>query len=547
MLIAAAAANAQEARTLQLPEVLRQIPPGAPAVLIVPHIKRASDDLTRLLEGMDRANLLLGARPIDQIKSISGYNIAIDDNGAAAMIITDITTTPPRIAWLLPTDDAATFLAGNFTGKAADAESYARSDGSTVFARVIGSHVLIGDDAATVRDFTPGEGMLTPLTASLRGREIPAIADANFVLIARKPMLASLRQRALGVAAANGVAMPAIAVLASKLTDELDSLIMTLQGDPLAMVLRSVAIFDSSSSFGSHAPDQPATDAGLARIPESEDTATLALNVDLAALGGEAILRDIAALLDETRPAIPAWLASTRSIQLAIHPSPAGSKGGLLNGASVAFGTAAPDRLRDALRSAIMAGATAQPPSTEAKWSESQQLADGSMADAFEVVDRDATPESAAVSALLFGSSGMRGYVRQASADSLVMTFAQRPAVLQLATNAAQQASTNAGAGYANSPTLKVMRRWMWTQRDIEGYVNVGSLLSMVGETIGRLPGGGPPLPEIDPGAPPVGFAMDVSVRRADGVMIVPAAVLAPIVDEILRMRPAATPLQDGN
>src|SRR5262245_30892915 len=69
--------------------ILRVIPPDAHAAFIVPSLKRASDDLTRLLEGMDRANILLGLRPIDQFKSVTGFTVGLDDHGSAAIVVVD--------------------------------------------------------------------------------------------------------------------------------------------------------------------------------------------------------------------------------------------------------------------------------------------------------------------------------------------------------------------------------------------------------------------------------------------------------------------------
>src|SRR5437870_10854114 len=67
-------------------DVLAMIPASAAAAVIIPNLKYCSDEITRFLEGMDRANLLLGTRPLDQLKSASGFNVGINDVGAAALI-----------------------------------------------------------------------------------------------------------------------------------------------------------------------------------------------------------------------------------------------------------------------------------------------------------------------------------------------------------------------------------------------------------------------------------------------------------------------------
>jgi hypothetical protein len=98
----ACAARGQSVPANALPDVLRLIPSTAHATIVVPHMKYASDHLTRLLEGMDRANLLLGSRPIDQFKSSLGYTVGVNDHGSAALVVVDAAAQPPRIAWLMP-------------------------------------------------------------------------------------------------------------------------------------------------------------------------------------------------------------------------------------------------------------------------------------------------------------------------------------------------------------------------------------------------------------------------------------------------------------
>src|SRR5438874_506187 len=67
-------------------ELLAMIPGNACAAVVIPNLKFCSDEITRGLEGMDRANLLLGSRPLDLIKSATGFNVGINDVGGAAMV-----------------------------------------------------------------------------------------------------------------------------------------------------------------------------------------------------------------------------------------------------------------------------------------------------------------------------------------------------------------------------------------------------------------------------------------------------------------------------
>ena len=85
VLIARAKVHAQASAGLE--GMIKLIPADAQAALIVPNVKILSDQITQCLEGMDRAGLLLGSRPIDQFKSASGFNVAVDDLGSAAVVL----------------------------------------------------------------------------------------------------------------------------------------------------------------------------------------------------------------------------------------------------------------------------------------------------------------------------------------------------------------------------------------------------------------------------------------------------------------------------
>ena len=134
----------------------------------------------------------------------------------------------------------------------------------------------------------------------------------------------------------------------------------------------------------------------------------------------------------------------------------------------------------------------------EAKWLDDQTLADGSKADAYEVRLAGSTPELESqrfVEGLLFGTSGMRGYVRPLS-DAVVITFAQRPAVLTQACDSAQQASASPQSGFASSPAVRVIRQWMPAQLDVEVYLGAAQIILVFNFVLslrrGKLAGNNP-------------------------------------------------------
>ena len=538
--IAASQAVAQEAQPSASPATrlppgleaaLRLIPAEAHAAIVVPHLKHASDDLTRMLEGMDRAGLLVGSRPIDHFKSITGFATAVDDNGSAALIVSEHGTS-----WLVPVTNAEEFLAANFTPHPDQAGALRSADGRIVYASGLQTHVLLSDDLAVAGDFIPvvtqGQAM-----AGFIGERAPlGAADADAIIIARAPMIGILRERAMKSAGERGAAPLALAALAEKASEKIDAVVWCVQCDPLALVVGGSAFFSDGSVVGAAAPPQPPDDAGLSRLPNQP--AVLALSINIAAVGGDAALRDVAREVGLDAEPLPAWLSLCRSLQVHIAPSPAGAVGGVLNGAFLALAGDDTQKIRDAIRRDLSEVDQALP--RDSKWVDDQALPDGTKAALFESHSITPTAERAMIETLLLGSAGARGYVA-AAGDSIIMTFAQRPMLLTEALKSAQQAASAAGApaGFAANAAVRIMRQWMPAQRDIEGYVGTGQASAMLQQFATSLPLPIDSLPRFDESLPPIGFSLDVSPRRIDGGLIVPAGVLAPMLDELMRRRQA--------
>lgn len=523
----------------RLVELLRIVPADAHAAVVIPNLKRTSDDLTRMLEGMDRSGILLGARPIDQLKSQSGFNTAIDDQGSAAIILTDSAASPPHIVTILPAENEKDFLEGNFTGRASadDGTAFTRADGSRMFARSIDSHIAMSGDSAMLQAYQPGAGLGESLLARLGERGIAGLADADAVVVLRSPMIKQMRQRVLAPLAERGVALPGAAAMLLALADELEAVIITVQFDPLALIAHCTAVSKTESVFGSHATSEIKPDAGLSRIPDGP--AAFALSIDFAALGGEAMWKDIAAAMQDQPEAIPLWLKTARSLQLVIAPSEAGAKAGLLNGAAIILAGDEPAKLRDALKNDLEAAGKDANAGRSVKWTDAQKLTDGSTADAFEIRTNDAPAMQASIEAVLFGASGFRGYVRTLE-SCVVMTMAQRQNFLASITQTASMDGREAASGphpsdLSGSAVVKVMREWMPSQRDVEAYLGAAQLTGMLSPYERLLPLNGFALPQFDAGAPPIGFAADVTKHRVDAALIVPAQVLAPAFDEVVR------------
>ncbi|HVP73766.1 MAG TPA: hypothetical protein VMS30_08510 [Phycisphaerales bacterium] len=535
--VAAGHADTQQAQpssasVLQLPPglqaALRLIPAESQAAIIIPHLKHASDHLTRLLEGMDRAGILIGSRPIDHFKSITGFATAVDDNGATALVVSEHGT-----AWLVPVTNTEEFIAANFTPHPDQAGALRSADGRTVYAGGLQTHVLLSDNVSVARDFMPVMTQGQSL-AGLVGERAPfGATDADVIVIARAPMIRTLRERVLKIAGNEGIDFPAMAALTEKVTEQIDAIVWCLQCDPLALVVHASAFFKDGSVVGVAAPPQPPDVAGLSRLPNQP--ATLALSINIAALGGAAAMRDITGEAGLDDGLLPSCLSLCRSLQVYLAPSPAGAVGGALNGAYVAMAGDDPQKIRDAIKRDLTADGESNPPARQSRWTDDQALPDGTKAALYESRSINPTDERAMIETMLFGSAGARGYVA-AAGDSIIVTFAHRPALLNEAIKSAQEA---APAGFASSAAVRIMRQWMPAQRDIEGYIGTGQASAILQQFASAMPLPVDALPRFDESLPPVGFALDVSPRRIDGGLIVPAGVLGPMLDEFIRRRQA--------
>jgi hypothetical protein len=533
--------------------ILRVIPPDAHAALIVPNLKRASDDLTRLLEGMDRANLLLGLRPIDQFKSVTGFTVGLDDHGSAAIVVLDtgdpLNNRPAQTVTIVPVRDPQEFIKWNLPEmEEGEPDARRRTDGTIVYVKPLAAHIIMGEDMQAVRSYSERDG-LEPTLAAMAGKHTAIFTHGEFGIIARQPAIAALKQSLLQHAHRAGAALPGVAMLSQHLADDVDLVALSLDCDPLAVIVRGFARFDDNSDFGTfvpsdtQAPAMPAP-ASLSALPNKPYA--FAISVNLTALGGENMVQAVTRVIGQPPNDLPRWMAGTSAFTFAIALSQAGAAGGLLNEATLTLAADDPAVMRDAIRHDMLALQNNDRIKREVEWKENQPLAntaEGLSADAWEARTMNVPPEFAHVEIaerLLFGASGMRGYVRQES-GTVLMTFSQRPAVMQALSKSVREtadsaASTNAGFG--GSATIRTMRRWLPAQRDIEMYMHPGparQMLTMLWPT--PLP-----LPEFGMGLPPVGAALDVQPRQASATAIVPTGILAPLFDELTRRVPLPQP-----
>lgn len=521
--------------------VLKTVPPDAQAAIIVPHLKVLSDQLTQCLEGMDRANLLMGSRPLDQMKSAAGFNAGVDDLGGAAWVIPG-GPAEAKPVFIVPVSDPKTFLEASFVSHEGDA--WKRADGSVVFAKALEKHVVLGPDAAIVKAWAPGEG-LGPWLKNQMGERGGVVMYAGEALLFARGGAIGRFMRDAEKAAPPGVPMaPGMNQMAGAFDDSLEAAVVTLDFDPLGLIARSYARFKADSVVGQAAAGGANAGRGLASLPGKPFY--FAGSIDVEGLGGAEAFKRLAAALALPEP--PAWVLQARNVEFAAYPSPAGLAGGLLNDAMAILRTADPAGAKAFIKQQIIA--TKDLPDgvkREVAWQDDKPLKDGLKADAYEVKVTDAPPgheQQQIASSLIFGSAGWRGFVRQLD-DGVLMTFSQRPAVLQAAL-AAAAAKPDAGGTLASNGAVKMMRQWMPPHCDVEGYLGVGPLGQAVKQMAESLPMlGEARLPEFDESLPPIGFGLEINDHGAESSTIVPAGVLAMMFDAVMKQG-AAAPVGPG-
>jgi hypothetical protein len=537
LLVVSATVRAQSPPASQpespLEVILKIIPADAQAGIVVPNIKYASDQITQCLEGMDRANLLLGSRPLDQMKSSSGFTVGIDDVGSLAIILAGDNAKPLPL-FIIPVNDAEAFMSGNFATRNADACTTAA--GRTMYVKPIDSrHIVMSADAAATRSFQSGEGVRHSLKSALGERGSKLLASGEIVLFGRQDGVRRLAD-SLQQQAKTARNMPPIPEgLKASILDSVDAAMLALDFDPLGLVIHSMGRVKDGSAFASVTSAAKAGSNALGLLPNKPFY--FAASIDITALGGAEPLAAMAKLLGMPEP--PAWLAQAQSIQFAAYPSPAGLTGGLLNDAVAVVRTPQPAAAKSQLKEFLLASQNGADGITrQVKWEDEKALEGIGTVAAYEVKVLDVPPERAQQQMLwqfLFGRGGCRGYISQ-SDDALIMTFSQRPAVLQTALAAARADTAQAAGNLAAAPAIKTMRQWMPPRTVADGYLGLGQIAQLVKQAMESMGmAGGGAMPEIDAGLPPIGLGMNVADRGIETCTVVPSGVLALMLDQAMQ------------
>ncbi|MBM4101846.1 MAG: hypothetical protein FJ256_06240 [Phycisphaerae bacterium] len=535
-----------------LDDVLALIPPDAASFVVVPNLATVNADAESCIAAMDRKESVLVGRPIDQLRSALGITEGLDERGSLALWSSGTRSDEGRaFLLLLPAENPPAFIAANLA-PAADGSASMR--GERVFTRALQRHVLVARTKADIDgyDAKGGIGALWSSRVGARALELSRRGDA--VAWAGADALAESRssaeQQAKDAAGLGDFAQTFVApAKIQTLLAGVESGVFVLDIDALGLSLRSVAVYAPESELQRLSKGSAPVAGGggtLAGLPRSPFY--LAAAIDAQALGGPGKLDELAAAVGADG-VLPGWLAEAKegvkSVRFACYPSKLGVlAGGLLNDCALLIETEQPAAIRDLFRTWLLAqtgkfeGVRREP-----AWEEGRTLKNGIVADAFELKETPlgaSEAEGADLSGVamrqlsrqaLFGTRGMHGLVKVVP-TGVVVTFSQRPDVLERAMKAAQ-----GGDSLGGEPTLVAMRPWLVPGAQIEAFISVGQIVKVARQLADSFGGGDIPWPAIPARSPPIAVALRADERSSEAAIMIPTPTLAAAYDQALSSR----------
>jgi hypothetical protein len=554
-----------------LAKALSWVPENAVSFLVVPSMKRTSQDIEQLVEAIGGGGALAMGRPIDVLKAQLGVGANLDEEGPLVAYFPPATAvavepTQPLPTVLVPVTDAEAFLAANLKPDAAKGEdAFTSAQGITLYARKLDGRVALAPtrESLPAADMTRGVG--ERFLSRLSSGDATATKEAEFAWLARADLVAWGSRDALHAAVQTGRAMAKAQDAAEssgnadpievggvpftqfggnsalgreksfELMDMLADGVVAIDIDPLGVFIGALGVAEPSSQLAQVM--QGGEKRGEARfnaLPEKPFYAALSLDVD--ALGGIARVGELLDLVGVGRAVLPEWTytdgADITSLQLAAYPSKLGvAVGGALNDSAMFVGSRAPERTLLRMRAGLeaLAGESVGL-RREATWTEGKKLKSGAIADAFElketVVDASQRPGldfERLAKQFIFGARGVHGLARRTN-DGVVVTFSQRPDVFDRAVEAASGKST-----LSADATVTSIEEWLPPTRDVEIMIGVGRVIGLAGQIASsfvseeQLKG---MLPAVPADAEPVAVALDLDKGRARTAIVLPAAIL---------------------
>ena len=525
------------------------VPPQAEFIGVIPDLRRANQDLAEMIDAMDRPATVLAGRPIEMLKAQFGVGVGLDEGGSVICWFERGEGEPsePMPVLLLPTQDAAAFLSGNFSQDEAEGPTAWRTaQGDLVFARSLEGHVLLAPTAELAAAYDAKGGSVARVRDRLGPQATSYAEEADITMWSAGSALSSFAGMASDMSP-EFVADQAGDQRLDALTEGATDVLFVVDFDPLGLSLRTFAKYESDSTIGGFLKGGETGRRALDRLPNAPFY--LAFSVDVAGMGGLDTFRDLIAILGISEEDLPEVLredgVQVNQIQMAAYPSRLGiGLGGLLNDSSLVISSSDPDELKEAMRTAVMdrdgeRGGIRY----DATWTPNKPLRTGGTADAFQVKEtvlpRGAgeAPAGAGDEAfqrmftqLIYGSRGLSGFLGT-EGDAVVMTFSQRPDVW----NRALAAAGGGGNSLADNQTLQAMRSWLLPSPDIEVLLGVGTFGKLAKQLTRTLPMVQEDMiPDIPEGTPPVAFDVVIGDGLMETATVVPTGVIALVFDQVM-------------
>ena len=525
------------------------VPPDALGIIAIPSLEVLNNDITDLLDRSGRSEAVLAGRPIDLMASQIGFSAAFDDKGTFVAWWAGA-GEDEMLVFAVPVADAARFLAANLTRDEAEGvDAWRWGSGELVYARDLGSHVLLSANRDLVKTYDAGGGLKPTLEADLGAVGLALLADADIAIWAGKRGLEEMTARgavgasdALGEDEREGLDKEFIQSVMDRMSllgEGVEQVAVGVDFDALALALRVYAQFDPDSDLGVATAGGESALKGplLSQLPPNPYY--VALGVDVQGIGGIGRFIDLAKLASIDDLQLPGWLgdmgASMKGVQFAAYPSKLGlAMGGVLNDSSLVIETSEPLMAKSLLEASIK-GANGPEGMIRrtTSWTSNSALRDGLVADVFtmktELRPKNERPEGARsgdfamqnmINGLIFGSRGMQGLAKVAD-DALIVTFSRRPDVMERAIEAA-----SSGTGLNDDPVVAAMRGWMIDSPDIEAFLDAGRLGSLVSQLMKIIPGSEQMVLPFPEQMPPIGFSLGVNASTLEMAVIVPSEVV---------------------
>ena len=535
-----------------LERALGWIPESAVSFVVVPNLKKASNDLEQLVEATGQGGVLAMGRPIDLLKAQLGVGSNLDENGPLVAYFPSAAAEGTLPVFVLPCTDATAFLNANLKPAPESGEgAYTNASGLVLFAKPLDGRVALATDrAALPADGARGIG--ERFAARVQGADENAwLERADLIAWGSRDALAA------AVAAARRAEIPDAALEAGgggfgggfggsreemeanreralKLFDMLADGIVTIDVDPLGLFIGAVGVGEPMSPLASLAAGGTGKPARFAHLPQNPFYLAIAANID--ALGGPEKLGELLDLAGIARDVLPAWFYAEgkdiTEVELAAYPSKLGvAIGGALNDSALFIGSRNPSTTLARVESGLLALAgESDGLRREPAWNAEKKLKTGDVVAAFEIKETviDATKRPGIdierlAKQFIFGSRGVNGLAKK-TADGVVITFSQRPDVYARAMEAGAGTKT-----LAKDDTVASIEEWLPAARDVEVMLGLGQLTNLVGQIASSFMGEEEvraALPKVPADTEPIAFAIDLEGGRTRAAVVVPAAVL---------------------